>query len=123
MVLVLFIILVVAAVVVFVVLAVKPKRVRFRAGLGKITFPDFEADAGNPVEPVVIPSADQPKDCHRGAAPTPGLTHASVVTQRATGLGAAEPGRDRQPGATVKLHAAGASSVRPAYGQRLRGPG
>ena len=64
--LVLFIILVVAAVVVFVVLAVKPKRVKFRADLGKITFLDFEADAGSPVEPVVIPLADQPKELPPG---------------------------------------------------------
>jgi hypothetical protein len=41
------IILVIAAVVVYAIRAVKPKRVKFRAGIGKITLLDFEADAGD----------------------------------------------------------------------------
>jgi hypothetical protein len=62
-VLVLVIILVIAAVVVYTIRAVKPKRVKFRAGLGKITFVDFEADAGSQsAEPDVIPPVDQPKE-------------------------------------------------------------
>jgi hypothetical protein len=40
------IIFVIAAVVVYVVRSVKPRRVRLRAGVGKITILDFEADAG-----------------------------------------------------------------------------
>jgi hypothetical protein len=46
-VLVLVIIIVIAAVVEYAIWAVKPKRVKFRAGLGKITLLDFEADAGS----------------------------------------------------------------------------
>ena len=42
----LVIVLVIAAVVVYIVRAVKPKRVRLRAGVGKITILDFEADGG-----------------------------------------------------------------------------
>jgi hypothetical protein len=43
----LVIVLTVAAVVVYIVRLVKPKRVRLRAGFGKITILDFEADAGS----------------------------------------------------------------------------
>ena len=50
-VLVLVIVLIVAAVVVCAIRAVKPKRVKFRAGLRKITLVDFEADAGGPDDP------------------------------------------------------------------------
>jgi hypothetical protein len=64
--LVLFIILVIAAVVVYAIWAVKPKRVKFRADLGKITLLDFEADAGNQsAEPDAIPPVDQPKELPR----------------------------------------------------------
>ena len=71
--LVLFMTLVVAAVAVFVVSAIKPNRVKFRVGLGKITFLDFEADAGSPVGPVVIPPADQPKELPPGGHHAAGL--------------------------------------------------
>lgn len=43
----LVIILVVAAAVVYIVRLVKPKHVRLRAGFGKITILDLEADAGD----------------------------------------------------------------------------
>lgn len=42
----LIIILVIAGVVVYIVRVVKPKRVRFRAGVAKFTVFDFEADGG-----------------------------------------------------------------------------
>jgi hypothetical protein len=38
----------VAAVIVYTIWPVKPKRVRFRAGVGKFTVLDFEADASTP---------------------------------------------------------------------------
>jgi hypothetical protein len=44
--LVMVIIVVIAAVVVYIVRMVRPKRVRLRAGVGKITLLDFEADGG-----------------------------------------------------------------------------
>ena len=40
------IIIVVAVVVIYIIRSVKPKRVRLRAGVGKITILDFEADEG-----------------------------------------------------------------------------
>jgi hypothetical protein len=62
-VLVLFIILVVAAVVVYAIRAVKPKRVKFRVGLGKFPLMDFEADAGSQSsESDAIPPVGQPKE-------------------------------------------------------------
>lgn len=60
-VLVLVIILVVAAVAVYAIWAVKPKRIKFRAGVLKIVTVDFEADAGSPVESGVAPPVDEPK--------------------------------------------------------------
>ena len=65
--LVLVIILTVAAVVVYAIWAVKPKRVKFRAGLGKITLVDFEADAGSQsADPDVIPPVDPPTELPPG---------------------------------------------------------
>jgi hypothetical protein len=46
--LVMVIIVVIAAVVVYIVRMVRPKRVRLRAGVGKFTILDFEADGGDP---------------------------------------------------------------------------
>jgi len=62
-VLVLFIIVVIAAVAVYAIRAVKPKRIKFRAGVLKIVTVDFEAeaDAGSPDEPGVDATSDQPK--------------------------------------------------------------
>jgi hypothetical protein len=60
-VLVLVIIIVIAAVVVYAIRAVKPKRVKLRAGLGKFTLLDFEADAGSQAEPDAISPVD-PKE-------------------------------------------------------------
>jgi hypothetical protein len=60
------VILVIAAVVVYAIWSVKPKRVKFRAGLGKFTLLDFEADAGSPDEPGVDAPADQPKKLPAG---------------------------------------------------------
>jgi hypothetical protein len=69
-VLVLVIVVVVAVVVVYVVRAVKPRRVKFRAGLGKITLVDFEADAGGPDDSGRVVPEDVPKKLpgrhHRG---------------------------------------------------------
>lgn len=59
--LVLFIIVVIAAVAVYAIRAVKPKRIKFRAGVLKIVTVDFEADAGSPDEPGVDATSDQPK--------------------------------------------------------------
>jgi hypothetical protein len=60
-VLVLVVILIAAAVAVYAIWAVRPKRLRFRVGLGKITFVDFEADAGSPDEPGINAASDQQK--------------------------------------------------------------
>jgi hypothetical protein len=60
-VLVLLITLVIAAVVVFIVWAIKPKRIKFRAGFLKIVTVDFEADGGSPDEPGVDATSDRPK--------------------------------------------------------------
>jgi hypothetical protein len=53
------IVLILAVVVVYVVRSVKPRRVRLRAGVGKITILDFEADAGNQSEE----PQGQPRHC------------------------------------------------------------
>ena len=42
------VVIVVAALVVYIVHKVNPKRVRLRAGVGKLTILDFEADGGSP---------------------------------------------------------------------------
>lgn len=60
-VLVLVIIVVVAAVVVYAIRAVKPGRVKLRAGLGKFTLLDFEADAGSSDQSGVAPPVDESK--------------------------------------------------------------
>jgi hypothetical protein len=65
-VLILGIILIVAAVAVYAIWAVKPKRIKFRAGVLKIVTVDFEADAGSPDEPVVNAPSDQPKELPPG---------------------------------------------------------
>jgi len=69
-VLVLVIVVIVAAVAVYAIRAVKPKRVKFRAGLGKITLVDFEADAGSPDDPGRVAPENVPKKLpgrhHRG---------------------------------------------------------
>jgi hypothetical protein len=62
LVLVIIIIIVIAAVAVYAIRAVKPKRVKFRAGFLKIVTVDFEADAGSQSpETDAIPPLDQPK--------------------------------------------------------------
>jgi hypothetical protein len=53
--------LVVAVVLVYIVWAVKPKRIKFRAGFLKIVTVDFEADGGSPTPPDAAPPADPPK--------------------------------------------------------------
>jgi hypothetical protein len=60
-VLILIIIIVIAAVAVYAIWAVKPKRIKFRAGVMKIVTVDFEADAGSPVEPGAAPPVHEPK--------------------------------------------------------------
>ena len=59
--LVLFIIVVIAAVAVYAIRAVKPKRIKFRAGVLKIVTVDFEADAGSHSEQDAISPVD-PKE-------------------------------------------------------------
>jgi hypothetical protein len=66
-VLVLVIIVVIAAVVVYAIRAVKPKRVKFRAGIGKFTLLDFEADAGSQSpEPDATAPVDPPEELPPG---------------------------------------------------------
>jgi hypothetical protein len=66
-VLVIIIMLIVAAVVVYAIRAVKPKRIKFRAGFLKIVTVDFEADAGSQSsESDAIPPGNQPKELPPG---------------------------------------------------------